>query len=469
MRGIGFNEVLKNIGDVTFGMKDGAGALRMQRGVDGSFHLAEGRGEDLNEPGYRPTFRKLQQLTEQRRRLYMQDLREASGLLKKAFDGNKYARLMLSDAMNGGFREALSISDFPALFGDIIDRAVLANYVETPYTWNQIAKLETVNDFRTVRRIRIDYGTGLLGGTDSSGNLIAVESGGPYTETKLTDASYTYRLQKYGERMPFFWETMINDDLNALKDTPARFGIGARRTEEYFVTKLFANNTAFFTTANKNVVKSSVLSVAPTTSFTNPPLSITGLQNALLVMASQVDLTGQPISIDAVTLVVPPALEVTARNILNATAIWMNDFGGTNANAGSGATANLASAQRLEALNWMRGRVQLAVNYQLPIIDTTYGATGWYLFAGVGGRPAILFGKLRGHEMPQLFMKSPNSIAIGEGSMGPGSGPGIGTALTNPMEGDFDSDSIHYKIRVVFGGTTIDPLMAVYSNGSNNA
>lgn len=465
----GFDQILTNILDFSNGHngQDGRRAL-MTRGTDPTgIRLADGTvagafyRESESEPGYRRVS------VAEMNRARKNDIWEAAKLVKRAFSGDRYAMLMMGDAMNGRFREALSTSDFPALFGDIIDRSVLANYRETPYTWNLIANRKVCNDFRTVRRIRVDYGSGLLGGTTAnSGALTPIAQGGPYTEQKLADGSYTYSLQKYGNRMPFFWETMINDDLDAIKDTPARFGRGARRSEEYFVTSKFANATAFFTTANKNVVKSSVLPVAPSTSFTNPPLSITGLQNALLVMSSQLDLDNQPISVEAVTLVVPPALEVTARNILNATQIWMNDFGGTTQSSGSGATATISNAQRLLAENWMRGRVNIAVNYQLPLVDTTYGSTGWYLFANPADRPAIEFGLLRGHEMPELFMKASNSIAIGEGSMGPG-GSMPGSGLTNPMEGDFDTDAIHYKIRHVFGGTTLDPKMAVFSNGSN--
>ena len=65
-------------------------------------------------------------------------------------------------------------------------------------------------------------------------------------------------------------------------------------------------------------------------------------------------------------------------------------------------------------------------------------------------------------------MKLPNSVAIGEGTMGPGPGVFPGTTNMNPMEGDFDTDAVHYKIRHVFGGTTIDPIMTVYSNGSGS-
>ncbi len=95
----------------------------------------------------------------QRRSLYQRDLKEAMRLFKRTLDGDEVARFQFKHAMRGGFREALSISDFPTLFGDIIDRSILANYKETPFTYDQWCKLEEVNDFRVARRIRVDYGT----------------------------------------------------------------------------------------------------------------------------------------------------------------------------------------------------------------------------------------------------------------------------------------------------------------------
>jgi hypothetical protein len=376
---------------------------------------------------------------------------------------------MLRDAMlSSRFREAMSISDFPNLFGDVIDRAVLANYRETPYIWNMIANQSTVNDFRAVKRFRVDYGTASV--------TTPIEQGGPYPETFISDNAqaagtynntgyYEYVLKKYGKRMPFFWETFINDDLNALKDTPARFGRAMRRSEERFVASLFANNTTFFNAANfKNIVNASNAGGIYTAN--NPQLSITSLAQAMVVMSNQKDKDGEPIEIEAVTLVVPPSLKVTAQNILNADYFWANDQGGTVIPPAGGSGA-YDSAQRLNVANWARNIVKLAVCYYLPIVDATYGNQGWYLFADPnGGRPALEFGKLRGHENPELFMKLPNSVAIGEGPFGPGPGLTPGTTNQNPMEGDFDTDAIHYKVRHVFGGTTIDPIMAVYSNGS---
>lgn len=420
----------------------------------------EGAAHSEKEPGFSNAWRRAAS-NPLRKKIYEARFAEACKLVVRAFTGGK------RDLLN--LQEAMSISDFPQLFGDVIDRSVLANYLETPYTWNMIANEAQVNDFRPVKRFRIDGGTGLLGhiqvaGEPNPGQMMPITQGGQYPEDFLTDDQYTYQLLKYGKRMPFFWETFVNDDLNALKDTPARFGRGARRSEEYFVTQLFANNTTFFSTANKNVVTNAIVGDS---AGNNPILSITALQRAIIVMMQQLDTTGQPISVEAMTLVVPPSLKVVAENILNSDYVWMADQGGTQQINGANLSATVA--QQLHAMNWAKNIVRLAVNYYLPICDATHGKTGWYLFSNPeNGRPALEFGRLRGHIGPELFMKLPNSVAIGEGAMGPGPGSLPGTQNSNPMDGDFDTDAIFYKVREVFGGTQIDPLMAVYSNGSGS-
>lgn len=491
---IGFTDVIKNWGDFPLslaptGVRSGPPlttreALNERERPTTPFDSYRGGNAFTDsEPGYRRKPWQVAQTWEgMRKKLYEKDFMEAMRLLKRAFDGDSYARLDLGRAMRGGFREALSISDFPNLFGDVIDRAVLANYIETPYTWNLVAKESDVNDFRPVKRFRVDGGTGLLAATsagisnvDSAGALTPLEQGAQYPEDYLVDAAYTYRLFKVGKRMPFFWETFVDDDLNALKDTPARFGRGARRTEEYFVTWLYANgvntllqqgNTtaALYSNTNKNIVNNTNVGDS---GGNNPVLTITALQRAMIVLMKQLDTTGQPISVEAMTLVVPPSLKTVAMNILNTDYVFMADQGGTQQINGTNLSATVA--QQLHAMNWAKNVVRLAVNYYLPIVDTTYGNTAWYLFSNPeNGRPALEFGKLRGHTNPELFMKLPNSVSISEGTFGPGPGVMPGTTNMSPMEGDFDTDAIHYKVRHVIGGTRIDPIMTCFSNGSGS-
>jgi hypothetical protein len=97
--------------------------------------------------------------------------------------------------------------------------------------------------------------------------------------------------------------------------------------------------------------------------------------------------------------------------------------------------------------------VQLVINPWLPIVDTTKGATAWYLFADPGmGRPALEVGFLRGHETPELFLKSPNATRIGGGPVA-------------AEDGDFETDGVNYKVRHVYGGSLIEPKAAVASPG----
>ena len=51
---------------------------------------------------------------------------------------------------------------------------------------------------------------------------------------------------------------------------------------------------------------------------------------------------------------------------------------------------------------------------------------------------------LRGHESPEICQKMSDKISLGG-------------APISPLEGDFDSDTIKWRVRHVFGGTQTDP------------
>lgn len=349
---------------------------------------------------------------------YQKAFLEALGLYTRVIRGDRRAAL--------DFQEAMTTSDFQFLFGDIIDRQMLAAYQQMPVQWASLARRGRVRDFRTVKRFILDGGEAVL---DEVGEQ------SEYPAASLADGVYEYRVRKFGRRIPLSWETLINDDLDAFADIPRRLGNAARRSEERFVTSLYATstgpNSSFFSAGNGNI--------------TNEPLTIAGLQEAFRLLAEQTDADGAPIYVEAAVLVVPPALEVPARNILNATEI----FAATGGGDGTG-------SDQLRVSNWMRNRVQLVVNPWLPVIDQTTGNTAWYLFADPNaGRPALEVGFLIGHESPELFQKHPNATRVGGG-------------IVDPTDGDFDTDSVEWKVRHVFGGTLMDPKSGVASTGTGD-
>lgn len=354
-----------------------------------------------------------------------------SNLLAEAMDGSRRARYILEETM--------TTSDFPNLFGAILDRQVYGAYQLTPQTYANYVNVGQVRDFRTAERYVVNGGQGLL---------TTVKEMSPYPERSVSDAKYTIAAAKYGAKAAFSWESMINDDLNMLADMPTRLANAARNTEEWLATSLFVDasgpHASMFTSGNKNIVTS------------NPPLSISALQTAFTVLAAQTDADGNPIVITAVRLVVPPALQVVARNILNATQLQITDVAGGGKPANT--TASPVGEQRLIVDNWMRNNVGLDVNAFIPYIATTAnGNASWFLFADVAGgqRPALTLAKLRGHEAPELFMRDPDAIRVGGGNV-------------DPMQGSFDHDAIEYKLRHVLAGARIDAKMAVSSNGSGS-
>ena len=314
-------------------------------------------------------------------------------------------------------REALTTSDFPFLFGDVLDRQMLAAYKATDPVWKAFTRMSTVRDFRTNRRIA------MAGGDEA---LALVAEKGEYLASDRTEVPYTISVNKYGRQFDISWESMINDDLGALKDTPMRFAKAALRTEHRVVTALYVHNVVLATAGRGN------LSVNP--------LTIANLETGLEWFASVTDVGGEPINNRAKFLVVPPALELTARQIL------------TSANkmylAGATTTAGAPDVPYPTTNVIFNYGLTLVVDPYLTILDVAAGnplsaVGGWYLFSDPGELAVLEAAHLRGHERPEIVMKASDKVTIGGGAV-------------NALSGDFATDNVFYRVRLIFGGTTLD-------------
>lgn len=343
--------------------------------------------------------------------------RVIAGKSPKYQKGFQEAASLIADLVSGGsyltkhkFQEAMSTSDFPVYMGDIMDRRVLASYAEAPSTYQLWSFQSEVSDFRPAKRYYFD----------DDGTLDQVDELGEYREAKLAGGDIELAVKKFGKRFDFSWEALLQDDFSVLTSQPDRFGVAARRTEEREATRLlFAPN--FFSTANNNYQ-------------TGVPLTMEGVQSALIFWNERNTPNGESVQNPPKYLMVPPALEMQARAILNATEITTWDNGDERT--------------QLRTANWITSQLTLVVNYSLPLVAPERANEDWYLIADpTVGRPAFEVAKLRGYTAPSLFMKSPNALAIGGGQSG-------------ALMGDFDHDAIGYKVRHVIGGAPIDPLSA---------
>ncbi len=325
-------------------------------------------------------------------------------------------------------KEAITTSDFPYLFGQVLERDILARYQTAPTSWQPYVKIRTVRDFRTINLHKVQGNDNLLP---------PVAEKGEYLVSPMSESRYSLSVAKYGRQFDISWESLINDYLDAFGDIPQRFADAAINTEAYRTTALFTSaagpNTGLFGATITDVDGGAI------TNLGTLQLTATNLATTLALMAVQQDILGQPLGVRGVHLVVPPALEVQGRQIITST-----ELRHALTHPQMGVTRNVLSEMGL----------QLHVNPWLPVIDVSGNAnTTWYLFAEPSQGASLYVARLRGHEQPEICMKDSNKVGMTGGHL-------------SPFSGDFETDNVLYRIRVVWGGTQGDPRFAYAQIGT---
>lgn len=323
-------------------------------------------------------------------------------------------------------REALTTSDFPYLFGDVLDRQVLASYKAVDPVWKPIVKMATVP------RIFPQIGGYRFAITGGDQVLAEVAEKGEYLASERAETRYPVYVKKYGRQFDISWEALINDDLGALRDTPERFARAAVRTEHRLVSSLYVGDllagTNLYTNAqgNRNTLA----------------LTIGNLETCVEAMQAFTDANGEPILNRPKYLVVGPGLEMTARQILtSATKMWLT--GTTDAGVASSTPYPMTNVISQYGL-------QLIVDPYLPIYVPN-NLDSWCLFADPKDIAAMEFDHLAGHERPEICMKASDKVTV------------TGGGEINAFTGDFATDNVFYRVRLVAGANRLD-WRATYGN-----
>lgn len=347
-----------------------------------------------------------------------QAIAEAARILDRVFNqGDPRAAVLL--------QEALSTSDlFKSAVGDVLDQELLARYEELPSFWSNFASRTTVRNFKPKRLID------LLGGRNA---LEAVAELAPYPSAKAQVAEKFIAVSKFGRRVGFSWEAGINDDIDELMAVPNAYAAAARATEDKAANDLLfdattgAPNATFF--ANFTGATPAGPDLTPVTG-TNAPLTQANLQIGFTAVTTRKNAEGELSAPAGLILMVGPALQITAEQILNTTEI-----------------RDTSGSRTTITTNPMRGKVTLVVNPRLA-------GVAWFLLPQpTVARPALAVAFLRGWETPDLRIKADTGNRVGGGAI-------------DPSEGSFDDDSVAYRVRHVVGAAQADPLHTYASAGA---
>lgn len=323
----------------------------------------------------------------------------------------KWERVLSGDLRaRADVMESMSTSDFPILLGAAYGRELQQEYAGIAPVWQRFSARKVVPDFK--ERNLVD----LLGGRAA---LDKVKEGSEYTARSVKESKRSFKVDKYGNRIPLTWEMLKNDELDAFRNLPSRLATAARETEDRTALLPLFNsgqtglNTGFFTGA-----------AAPGTA----KLTSESLEAALENISTRKDAEGRPIILTGAILMVPPALELQARRILNASEI----------------RRTVGDVTTVES-NYLSGVVELVVNPWLSVVAPGFSNvnTTWFVLPSTSSaNPALVTAFLSGEETPDLRVKSDAGNSLGGGAL-------------SPEQGSFDDDTIQYRVRHIMGSAPL--------------
>lgn len=376
-------------------------------------------------------------------------LKEISESLDRALNGDTRAqgaiKFEIQRALHTEAEESHSTSDFPTALKAITQVAFLEQYAQIESVYTQFTRPWNVNNLRPQSFYSLFPDLSNLPDTNGGDPTIKEAPGGLVRIPELTEfptfsfaaSESSFGVAKYGARVNFSFEMLLNDEWGVLETLPTQLANLARNQEDIVATEVIAStvgpNAVFFNNTNKNLV-----TTANGFASNNPALSVDALVDVMATIRGRT-FNGNPVQVGQFALMVPPALEAEARRLLGVTAFEVTDpVNGvyTYANPISGTT--------------------LIVNPWLPIIDKSATVnTTWYVlpYASQGIRPAVVFSKIRGRETPELRIHNNTGEYLGGGAV-----PG--------REGSFLNDDIEFRVRHFVGAAGIAPEVTAVSKGN---
>jgi hypothetical protein len=260
-------------------------------------------------------------------------------------------------------------ADFPSLFEDAANKNLRSAYEAAPQTWQPLAKLVTLNDFKPSRQLQVSDAPALLEILDH----------GEYTFGSMSEAKESITLKTYGRMFGINRQALINDDLNAFGEIPAAFGRKARDIESDLAWAQITSNP---TMGDGNALFGGNGLATPHFNLTSTGtvISVAALGVGRAALRNQKGVDGATLlNLPARYLVVPAALETVGEQFV--TQITPALSGSVNPFAPGGRTP-----------------LQMIVEPRLDVNS----AISWYMATDVSQAPTLYHGVLDGQPGPTV-------------------------------------------------------------------
>lgn len=333
------------------------------------------------------------------------------------------------------FAESISTSDAIFNAAYLTSIQVLEQFDRLPRTWDQIASVRELPDFRPAVLQGLFGSFEGLARDDASGEnpegiapVVPEASQYPYATIGDVEAAYG-RLKKRGFKVGFTWEARVNDAIGFFEQLPSEILNVALDTEEYEVYSALINGVTSAQQLDGGAVFTGETVVA------NAPLSRAAILRAIYEL-TQRKVNGRYVQVTGgYNLIVPIGAGPAARFVLNQRVI--EDTSGNLTLSVQDQAAELGS---------------------INVVESQYvTGTNWYLLPAPGAvrRPLLELGRLRGAAAPELRVHNVTGNYAGGGAVA-------------PFEGSFDNDTIDMRLRYPITGILWDANLIVHSTGAGS-
>ncbi len=294
----------------------------------------------------------------------------------------------------GELAETMTTAHFADYFGDALSRSFYPDYKYDVGSWMAYTYPDTAPDFRDVSRFRMS----------EPGMLYKRREKQEAAATHIAEVEINYGVEAYARQFDVSWQTLMNDDLGKIAETPMRMANAARRWLDAWVSALYDNA----------VTQAAMIALGAVYGGTGR-LTAANLAIGLNAMLQRTDINGNQMNINRVHLVIPKILQIQAADILQDVLA----YGGAGGNV----------------LGQFIASVQVD-----PYIGFASPDVPWYLVADPSEVPTITVARLQGWPGPAVSRK------LSDIEMVSGSTPA-------PYRlGDFATGNIEFMVQDVIGG-----------------
>jgi hypothetical protein len=254
----------------------------------------------------------------------------------------------------------------PTLLGNTIGRSLLMAYNESPATWQSFCSIRQATNFKDHTSIR----------PTAFDTLNAMPEGAGMDHLDVGESTFVWSVDRFARQLTVDEIALVNDDLGFLQESSPAMGRAAMRSvSDNVYTTVMGNAGSFFSSGNNNLETGG-----------GSDLDRTTLITVLQKFRSRRNSDDVDLDIVPKVLIVPPELEITARELLQSL-----ELSRTATTVGVPVGNALANTLALE----VESRLSNTARF------TNASLTAWFVFAGPQDAGVIL-GFLEGRTTPRV-------------------------------------------------------------------